>query len=136
MEDIYVDFTTRVSEGRSIPLARVQELSKGRVWTGAQAKEIGLVDELGGLIRAIEIAKEAADIDADTKVRIRKFPRPLTTAEQFEQMLNVSMDMGADIQTLSQIANSPELRALLKARAAVNMNTQDHSLIATIPVIK
>jgi len=58
LEDIYEDFTTRVAEGRDIPLEQVKEIAKGRVWTGAQAKEIGLVDELGGIMKAIEVAKE------------------------------------------------------------------------------
>ena len=139
MEDIYVDFTSRVADGRDIPISRVQEIAKGRVWTGAQAKEIGLVDEFGGILKAIELAKVAADIDADTKVRIRKFPRDLTPAEQFEQLFNVTMETGSDLASLAEIANSPEMQALLKARNAMansGATAQDKSLMATLPEIK
>ncbi|MEY4308989.1 MAG: Protease [Bacteroidota bacterium] len=52
----YLSFTTKAAAGRKMTLQRLQSLAGGRVWTGAQAKQIGLVDELGGLDKAIEIA--------------------------------------------------------------------------------
>ena len=136
MEDTYVDFTTRVAEGRDIPIERVLEIAKGRVWTGIQAKEVGLVDEIGGLMMAIDLAKEAAGIDKDAKVRIKKFPRPLTTTQQIEQLLGSSVSAGQNISQLSELMASPEAQALMKARQAVNMSAQDKSLMADLPVIK
>jgi len=139
MEDIYVDFTTRVAEGRDIPIERVREIAKGRVWTGIQAKEIGLVDELGGLMDAIEAAKEAAEIDADKTVKIKKFPRPLTPAQQLEQLFGNSVSAGKNLSTLSDILAAPETQALLKAREAAlagAASVQDKSLTAAIPVIR
>lgn len=56
MEFVYEDFMAKVSEGRGIPIARVREIAQGRVYTGTQALEIGLIDELGGLTEAIEHA--------------------------------------------------------------------------------
>ena len=47
IDKVYNGFITRVAEGRHIPAARVQEIAKGRVWTGVQAKQLGLVDDLG-----------------------------------------------------------------------------------------
>jgi protease-4 len=64
-----------VSEERGIPMDDLIELAYGRVWTGRQAKENGLIDELGGLERAIEIAKEAADIPLEDDVTIVHYPR-------------------------------------------------------------
>ena len=139
MEDIYVDFTTRVAEGRDIPIERVREIAKGRVWTGIQAKEIGLVDELGGLMDAIEAAKEAAEIDADKTVKIKKFPRPLTPAQQLEQLFGNSVSAGKNLSTLSDILAAPETQALLKAREAAlagAASVQDKSLTAAMPVIR
>lgn len=52
----YLSFTTKAAAGRKMTLQRLQSLAGGRVWTGAQAKQIGLVDELGGLDKAIEMA--------------------------------------------------------------------------------
>lgn len=134
LEDIYVDFTTRVANGRNIPIERVREIAKGRVWTGVQAKDIGLVDELGGFLKAVDIAKELAEIDADTVVKIKKFPRDLTPSEQLEQMFNVTVDATANLEDLRTLAQSPEFKALLKAKTA--LNTKNTSLRANLPDIK
>jgi protease IV len=70
----YEEFTRGVSAGRKMPVEAVDKIGKGRVWTGTQAKEIGLVDELGGLDRAVEVAKQLAHIPANLPVRIVRFP--------------------------------------------------------------
>ena len=114
MEDIYVDFTTRVAKGRNIPLERVLEIAKGRVWTGEQAKEIGLVDELGGIMKAIDVAKELANIEAETEVRIKVYPKPLSTSEQLEKIFNVSAEAGASLNDLHALTESPEFKALME----------------------
>lgn len=56
-------FLTRCSEGRGISKEELDKIAQGRVWTGSTAKELGLVDELGGLDKALEIAKAKADVD-------------------------------------------------------------------------
>jgi protease IV len=58
----YLSFTTKAAAGRKMTLQRLQSLAGGRVWTGTQAKQIGLVDELGGLDKAIEIAASKAKL--------------------------------------------------------------------------
>ncbi|HFB55257.1 MAG TPA: signal peptide peptidase SppA [Hellea balneolensis] len=135
LESIYKDFTSRVAEGRNLPLERVLEIAKGRVWTGAQAKEIGLVDELGGFMKALNVAKELADIDADKDVRIKIFPRALTTQEQLEQILNVSAEAAASLDELRVLAQTPEFKALISARETLQ-NSQDMQLQAYIPDIQ
>ena len=60
LDRIYDDFTAKVAEGRSQPRDRVDEIARGRVWTGADAKERGLVDELGGLRVALDVARAAS----------------------------------------------------------------------------
>lgn len=72
---VYNQFLTKVAEGRSMKKEEVDKIGKGRVWTGNQAKELGLVDELGGLTRAIEVAKELAHIPADEAVKLLVWPR-------------------------------------------------------------
>ena len=124
LEDIYEDFTTRVAEGRDIPLSRVKDIAKGRVWTGAQAKEIGLVDELGGFLKAVEIAKALADIDADAKVHIKRFPRAKSTSEQIEEIFGGSVAIGEDLAILSEIRNLPEVQAAIRARQAARIGQE------------
>ena len=124
LEDIYEDFTTRVAEGRDIPLERVKDIAKGRVWTGAQAKEIGLVDELGGIMKAIEVAKEVAEIDADAKINLKRYPRAKSTSEQLEALLNGSVEMNENLSQLSDIMDLPEVQAAIKARQAAKIGNE------------
>ncbi len=76
LDRVYADFTGKVSEGRKLPLERVQEIAKGRIWTGADAKRIGLVDELGGVREALALARRAAGLTPDEAIEIAEFPAP------------------------------------------------------------
>ncbi|MED5812724.1 signal peptide peptidase SppA [Mycolicibacterium sp. 050232] len=71
---LYTDFISRVADGRKLSVAQVDEVARGRIWTGADALEHGLVDELGGLRTAITRAKVLAGLDPDTKVRVLSYP--------------------------------------------------------------
>lgn len=70
----YADFVERVAAGRDLTVAAVDDVARGRVWTGADAKDRGLVDELGGLRTAIDRAKVRAGLNADAEVRIVNYP--------------------------------------------------------------
>ncbi len=70
----YLSFTTKAAAGRKMTLQRLQSLAGGRVWTGAQAKQIGLVDELGGLDKAIEIAASKAKLKPGS-YKVAIFPK-------------------------------------------------------------
>jgi protease-4 len=76
LDRIYADFTGKVSDGRDLPAERMPALARGRVWTGKDAKALGLVDELGGLARAIELAKQAGGIPDEAEVELVLFPEP------------------------------------------------------------
>ncbi|MBV8964785.1 MAG: signal peptide peptidase SppA, partial [Mycobacteriaceae bacterium] len=71
----YDDFVKRVAEGRNLAHDQVDAVARGRVWTGADALEHGLVDELGGLRTAIRRAKIIAGLDADEDAHIVSYPR-------------------------------------------------------------
>ena len=70
----YADFVQRVAAGRHLSVEAVEAVARGRVWTGADALEHGLVDELGGLRTAVRRAKVLAGLDEDAKVRIIGYP--------------------------------------------------------------
>ncbi|MDZ4266371.1 MAG: signal peptide peptidase SppA [Mycobacterium sp.] len=70
----YTDFVQRVADGRDMTVEEVEGVARGRVWTGADAAERGLVDELGGLRTAVRRAKVVAGIDPDDKVTVRNLP--------------------------------------------------------------
>jgi protease-4 len=87
LDQVYAAFADGVARGREMSREKVLEIAQGRVWTGQQAKEIGLVDELGGFARALALAKEAAGIAPDQLVELRSFPRPLGLWEQALKLL-------------------------------------------------
>jgi protease-4 len=71
---VYADFLERVADGRNLTTEAVERVARGRVWTGADARERGLVDELGGFRTALRRAKILAGLDEDTDVRIVTYP--------------------------------------------------------------
>ncbi|MGD9631265.1 MAG: signal peptide peptidase SppA [Pyrinomonadaceae bacterium] len=77
------NFLPKVAKGRNIDQERANELGQGRVWTGSQAKENGLIDEFGGIEKAIEIAKQLANLPADRDVRRIVFPAPKPFFQQW-----------------------------------------------------
>jgi protease-4 len=83
LEETYRSFLERVADGRKMSVEAVDKIGKGRIWTGEQAKSIGLVDELGGLDRAIAVARELAHIPAGKNVRIVRLPEERTLFELF-----------------------------------------------------
>ena len=73
VNDIYDAFVARVAAGRRLPTERARELASGEVWLGRQALELGLVDEIGDLERAVEVAAQMANVPARASpVRIRR----------------------------------------------------------------
>jgi protease-4 len=81
LQETYARFTQGVADGRKMKVEDVDKIGKGRIWSGSQAKDRGLVDELGGLDRAIVIAKQLSGIPADRTVHIVRFPEEKTFFE-------------------------------------------------------
>jgi protease-4 len=77
LDHIYADFTGKVAQGRHLSAERVHELARGRVWTGADALERGLVDELGGLEEAAAIARRRAGLPGAAPLRVYPRIKPL-----------------------------------------------------------
>jgi protease-4 len=78
----YDQFLAKVAEGRSLTKEAVDEIGRGRVWTGEQAREIKLVDELGGIDRALELAKSLAGIPVQEDVRLVVWPKRISIFNQ------------------------------------------------------
>lgn len=87
LDRIYIDFTEKAASGRDLPLEHVQEVARGRIWTGADALDLGLVDSLGGIPEAIRLLREAADLAPDAPIRLKRFPRPKKFLESILQKL-------------------------------------------------
>ncbi len=96
VSDIYDAFTQRVAEGRNMTRERVEELARGRVWTGADALENGLIDEIGDLDYAVAKAAELAGIDRDD---VRRVALP-EAQDPFEAFLEDLTGVEAGLQAL------------------------------------
>ncbi|MBJ6760784.1 signal peptide peptidase SppA [Myxococcaceae bacterium JPH2] len=86
LDQIYADFTARAAAGRKLPVEKLRDVARGRVWTGEDASTRGLVDALGGYAKAIELAKEAAKLPKDAPINIEEFPRPKPTAQVLAEL--------------------------------------------------
>jgi protease-4 len=87
LDAVYGGFKDRVAKGRKLDDDAVEEIAKGRVWTGQDAKTRGLVDALGGFSTALALAKQAAQIPADQDVTLKLYPHPETTRELVTRLL-------------------------------------------------
>ena len=104
IEAVYDRFTTLVSEGRGIPKETVDEIGQGRVWTGADALKINLVDEIGTLEDAIRYAATAAGDPDLAKWNVKGYPKPLSPMEQFLEMVgNAPKDEEVLVSALKKI---------------------------------
>jgi protease IV len=116
MKDVYRLFTEKVAAGRKLDLATVESLAEGRVYTGRQALEAGLIDRLGTLDDAIDEAKKLAGIDADEEVERQLLPEPRGL---FDDLFAAT---GGDLAPVARRAGLPTgdaaTRALLVARIA------------------
>jgi protease-4 len=107
--EVYDQFVEHVAEGRGMTKEEVDKIGRGRVWTGSQAQKIGLVDKIGGLRLALEIARQRAGISDDCHVVYSIYPEPR------------GFSFGYEMEALLSNYLSPEIRALVsdwsKARA-------------------
>ena len=89
LDETYAEFTGGVAKARGMSSDAVDKIGKGRVWTGAQAKAIGLVDEIGGSDRALAVAKDLAHIPANQSVQIIRYPQEKSV---FQQLVERAQD--------------------------------------------
>jgi protease-4 len=103
LDRIYADFTSKVAHGRQLPKEKVLEIAKGRIWSGEDARNLGLVDELGGFRTALELAKKAANIPETEDVTIKVFPPRKSLVQLLAERL------------MGRAPESGEYRALVRA---------------------
>jgi protease-4 len=115
MQAVYDLFVSRVAEGRAQPTTAIDAVAQGRVWTGRQARERGLLDELGGLDRAIEIAKERAKLDPKQRVELVIYPQKQSVYEL------LSSRFGTSSARLDALVGGPEARAIESAASIIRL---------------
>ena len=115
VDRIYNVFTEHVAEGRNLPIEDVLKIAEGRVWSGTMAKEIGLVDEIGGLHAAISKAVALADIKNDFKIYEYVAPR-----SPFEEWLNANSLVLAKSLGIDYNIYGEELREIISQMPLLN----------------
>ena len=111
MNETYVTFKKRVADGRGNRIkGDLEPLAGGRVYTGREAREIGLVDEIGGLQEAMAFAAKRAGLD---KYKVRVLPEPKTILDLLREALGLDDDSDLKLQSLRNAAVHPLLKAAL-----------------------
>ncbi|MBI1199976.1 MAG: signal peptide peptidase SppA [Phenylobacterium sp.] len=122
MDRIYGEFVARVARGRNLPEARVREIAKGHVWTGAQAKALGLVDEVGGFYQAVDKAKALAGLTGD--VPIRRMTPTEGPFEAIEKALGVSATSARTLAAAAWVFGDPRAQQILDQIGEARLRSQ------------
>ncbi len=129
----YADFIGKVAEARDRPVDEIDEVARGRVWSGAQAKERGLVDELGGLKEAMADAAKRAELGAEDKYRVRYIEKAATPFEKFMSGF-ASSRLGSVWLRDSDVARALLMKAMPESAAQLRFVEQAANPSAGAPV--
>lgn len=133
VDDVYGGFIARVADGRHLPVARVQQIARGRVWTGEQAKGLGLVDQLGGFYDAVDKAKALAGI-AGQSARLKVYSGHASTLGVLGKVLGVSEDSARTLALVGSVLGDPKVQGLLSQVHAEDMRSRGALVLAPTPV--
>jgi protease-4 len=130
LDRVYVDFTGKVAAGRNLPKDKVLEIAKGRIWSGQDAKNLGLVDELGGYDKALMLVKKAIGVRDGDDVNLVVYPKPKGWVEALLQRHPAeNSDKEGSGEALARILQDVQpIARELKAVGAVGKRDQDDVL--------
>jgi len=128
MDRIYDNFVQRVATGRKLPVDRVRQIAKGHVWTGVQAKDLGLVDELGGFYDAVAKAKALAGISGEA--RLKRMSPSGSPFEAVQKMLGVSATSARTLAAAAWIFGDPRAQQLMDGLAQERLRSQGAMVLA------
>jgi protease-4 len=131
MDRIYGGFVSRVAQGRRLPVQRVQEIAKGRVWTGAQAKALGLVDYLGGFYEAVDRAKALGGVRGTA--RLVAFEARTSPLDAVRRAFGLSSGAGRLLAAADALTARPETRAVERSLVESGLRAQGATVLAPSP---
>jgi protease-4 len=137
MQLVYDQFIERTAAARHMPPEKVDEIAQGRVWTGQQARQLGLVDELGGLYKAIDLAKQRARIPEAEEVQLVVYPPRRSFYEVLAEELQAPlgrMRAAHASEALMQLLG-PRERAALAAVLAPSRLFRTGQVLAHMPYV-
>ncbi len=134
MDRIYAGFVQRVATGRKLTPDRVREIAKGRVWTGEQAKQLGLVDGLGGFYDAVREAKRLAGLPADQTVTLKTLPGKKSMFDAFSRALGVSSASLKAVAASAWLLGDPRAQGLMDQLAHARLGPDGSTVLAPTPI--
>ena len=103
IDDTYKSFMERVAKGRKLSASQVHKVAQGRAWTGQEALEKGLVDQLGGLNDALDYTAKELGLESRRQLKITVLPKPQGALEQLAEMLGAQVSLGRFIGALAPV---------------------------------
>jgi protease-4 len=128
MDRIYDNFVQRVAVGRKLSPDRVREIAKGHVWTGVQAKDLGLVDEIGGFYEAVGKAKTLAGITGEA--RLKRMSPTTSPFESVQKMLGVSATSARTLAAAAWVFGDPRAQGILDELAQARARSLGATVLA------
>ncbi|HEX3366895.1 signal peptide peptidase SppA [Phenylobacterium sp.] len=128
MDRIYDNFVQRVATGRKLSPDRVREIAKGHVWTGVQAKELGLVDQIGGFYDAVDKAKALAGISGEA--RLKRMSPSNSPIEAVQKMLGVSATSARTLAAAAWVFGDPRAQGIIDEVSQARLRSQGAMVLA------
>jgi protease-4 len=128
---VYDGFIQRVATGRKMAPDRVRQIARGRVWTGAQAKALGLVDELGGFYQAVAKAKQLAGIKGE--VRLKRMSKPMSPLEAFGHAVGADAARLHALVRVGELLSEPHVQEALDQVDEARLRAEGADVLAPLP---
>jgi protease-4 len=131
IDEVYEGFIQRVSTGRKLKPERVREIARGRVWTGAQARGLGLVDQLGGFYDAVDVARKLARIDGE--VRLKKVGATASAFESLQRAFGASEASVRAMTSVGWLLSDPRVKPMTEMMVADRLRAEGANVLAPTP---
>ena len=134
MDQIYAGFVDRVATGRKLSPDRVREIAKGRVWTGEQARQLGLVDAIGGFYDAVREAKSLAGLPVDQPVSLKTLPAKKSVFDTFSRALGMSSASLKVVAASAWLLGDPRAQGVMDELARARLGPDGTTVLAPTPI--
>jgi protease IV len=129
MDRIYQSFIQHVADGRHLTPARVSEIAKGRVWTGAQAKQLGLVDKIGGLALAVADAKRLAGIAPNQPALLKLTPSKKSPLDFLSRVMGTGATSMHTLATVGWLLSDPRAQSALDEMGRLRLQAEGQGAV-------